>query len=110
MVTVEDEADVGSAMRRHAKVSAVRIGRQLVFPCPHCGELHWHGAVGPRFGAGNGPRSPHCTRGPATRIGYSHTLTEVSPRTFVERQLRRLGFRGSEISELLAAVLTASPR
>lgn len=35
---------------------------QLVFICPFCGCIHYHGAVSKNFGDGNGHRAPHCTR------------------------------------------------
>jgi hypothetical protein len=95
-------------MRKHAKVSAVRLGRQLVIVCPHCRALHYHGAIGPEFGRGDGPRSPHCVRGPAARGDYSHTLREVTARVFMARQLRRLGFNAEQIAELLERVTAAS--
>ena len=33
---------------------------QLVFRCPICGSIHFHGAVGAKLGAGDGERVPHC--------------------------------------------------
>ena len=96
-------------MRKRMKVSAVRLGgRHLVIVCPHCRELHYHGAVGPEFGRGDGLRVPHCVRGPATKISYSHTLREVTPRTFIARQLRRLGFSSRQVAELMEGVTAAS--
>lgn len=34
---------------------------QVVFICPFCGCIHFHGAGGEKFGDGNGNRVPHCT-------------------------------------------------
>ena len=33
----------------------------VVFICPFCGCIHYHGCGGKRFGDGNGDRVPHCT-------------------------------------------------
>jgi len=44
---------------------------QLSFLCPFCGELHFHGAVGPGLGAGDGHRVAHClTRSMLNSGGY----------------------------------------
>jgi hypothetical protein len=40
-----------------------------------------------------------------TAVGYSHELREVTPRVFVERLLRRFGFKSSQVAELLAAAV-----
>jgi hypothetical protein len=86
---------------RNVRVSAVRFGKQLAIRCPFCGEVHLHGAIGPALGAGDGLRSPHCVRGPGTQIGHSVALTEVSAKTYVRRQLQRLGFTHGQVTELL---------
>ena len=45
---------------------------QLAFVCPFCGDVHFHGAVGPNRGDGDGNRSPHClTRSLLNRGGYN---------------------------------------
>ncbi|MBC2710631.1 MAG: hypothetical protein HGJ94_06430 [Desulfosarcina sp.] len=36
------------------------LGKQLIFRCPSCGSLIFHGAVSSEFGAGNGHRVSHC--------------------------------------------------
>ena len=91
-------------MGRHVRVAAVRVGgKQLALRCPFCGELHYHGACGPEFGRGNGSRVPHCVRGRGTEIGYSYELRETQPRLYLARLLRRAGFRGSQVTELLDA-------
>lgn len=33
---------------------------QVVFVCPFCGDIHYHGADGKKFGDGDGDRVPHC--------------------------------------------------
>lgn len=33
----------------------------IVFICPFCGCIHYHGCDGEKFGDGNGYRQPHCT-------------------------------------------------
>lgn len=38
-----------------------RCSGQVVFICPFCGCIHFHGASGERFGDGDGTRVPHCT-------------------------------------------------
>jgi hypothetical protein len=44
---------------------------QLCFRCPFCGEQHFHGAVGPKLGAGDGHRVAHClTRSMLNSGGY----------------------------------------
>jgi hypothetical protein len=50
---------------------AFRIGRQLVVYCRDCRGPHYHGSVGPDFGAGDGHRVAHCGGdGPLQRTGY----------------------------------------
>jgi hypothetical protein len=46
---------------------------QLSFRCPWCGEIHFHGAVGPSIGDGDGQRSPHC----AAKNAQGYSLREV---------------------------------
>lgn len=55
------------------KVAAWRSGMQLVILCPHCGWAHWHGAVGPSRGDGDGERAAHCLNG----RGLAYVLVEV---------------------------------
>jgi len=52
---------------------------QLVFRCPECGEIHYHGAVDHYLGAGDGDRVPHCANRPAN---YVFDLVEVEKTSF----------------------------
>ena len=48
--------------------------------CVHCKRLHFHGAVGPKTGEGNGHRGAHCTdtRSPYLATGYIvHEVSRV---------------------------------
>jgi hypothetical protein len=55
----------------------------LVVWCDHCKRWHHHGAVGPKFGDGNGSRVAHCaTRREASPYAkYGYRLKEVGPLT-----------------------------
>ena len=53
---------------------------ELYFRCPICGKVHWHGAVGEEFGAGNGDRLPHCSD-IKERSSFHFELVEVRDRT-----------------------------
>lgn len=43
---------------------------QLVFRCPICGGIHFHGGGAMRFGSGNGHRTPHCDNGRYREYGF----------------------------------------
>jgi hypothetical protein len=81
-------------------VGAVRVGSQLVFPCPQgCWTtarggsgfrdvfrkrpktafpaFHYHGAGGPEFGSGNGNRTRHCLVLPSFPERWSFDLCEI---------------------------------
>jgi hypothetical protein len=47
-------------------------GTQLAVWCAHCQRPHFHGAVGPSWGAGDGHRHGHCAdrRSPFRLSGY----------------------------------------
>ena len=47
---------------------------QLIFRCPECGDVHYHGAVDWYLGAGDGDRIPHCLNQDAK---YHFDLVEV---------------------------------
>lgn len=48
---------------------------QLIFRCPVCGDVHYHGGGGPFLGDGDGNRVPHCIKN--ADYPYSFTLREV---------------------------------
>lgn len=75
------EVDLGN---KCLKVACVRYSHywpsrqrpgQLIFRCPVCNKVHYHGGVTPYFGGGNGERVPHCI----TPVrDFSFDLVEVS--------------------------------
>lgn len=62
-------------------VAAWRIpgGIHLVFRCPWCGELHYHGSGGRNspFGAGDGGRVSHCRKKESEKYFGGYILREV---------------------------------
>jgi|GEM_PF-5737094 len=68
-------------------VDAVRTpAGQLKFYCAHCRRWHFHGAVGPALGDGDGLRAAHCAEPPPQyKSGYN--LREI--RGVNETELRR---------------------
>lgn len=71
-------------------VEVVRRGCHLVFRCRYCRRTHYHGAVGPRFGQGDGHRVAHCNPpSPYTRHGY--ILREVAAPAEARTKGRRRG-------------------
>lgn len=69
---------------------AYRHEMQLVMWCAHEQVWHWHGAVAPTVGAGNGHRVSHCAcpRSPHKRTGY--ILAEIGPWTAEVRAKHRV--------------------
>lgn len=49
-----------NSTRKPAKIPAFREGVHLVIWCEQELVFHYHGAVGPEFGAGDGWRAAHC--------------------------------------------------
>lgn len=73
-------------------IDVVRRGCQLTFQCRYCRRLHYHGAVGPRFGEGDGHRVAHCLPpSPYTPTGYE--LREVAGPEDARAKGRRRKFR-----------------
>lgn len=60
-------------------------GTQLWVWCAHENRWHYHGAVGPEPGDGDGPRAAHCAC-PCSPLRGGYEVQEVGPLT---RQIER---------------------
>jgi hypothetical protein len=67
---------------------AYRVGGQLWVWCAHEQRWHYHGAVSPAPGAGNGERASHCAC-PASPLSGRYSLVEVGPLTPAIRRAHR---------------------